>query len=249
MTRIVTARALRGKVLRLKWLVAATRFEITMHRHALALKAGFNPDQPRDEQGRWTDAGGGAIALPEIVVGADDTGSGDDDDLDDLWYVQLAGDVPTGDGPPQLPKERPTTLSKLIRVGRIAARYYRVLDLVLEAAPYLEEIKAEVRASFDPPRSLQELQEAARTPEKGYDIHHIVERATRNPDGSEDAMINAPDNLVRIPRWKHWELNAWYENRSDNFGGLSPRRYLKSQSWDERRRVGLKGLRDIGILQ
>ena len=25
----------------------------------LALKAGFNPDQPRDDQGRWTDAGGG----------------------------------------------------------------------------------------------------------------------------------------------------------------------------------------------
>lgn len=174
----MTARGLRGKVLRLKWLVAATRFEIAMHRHALALKAGFNPDQPRDEQGRWTDAGGGAIALPEIVVGADDTEFGDDDDLDDLWYVQLAGDVPTGDGPPQLPKERPTTLSKLIRVGRIAARYYRVLDLVLGAAPYLEEIKAEVRASFDPPRSLQE---AARTPEKGYDIHQLssVRRAIR----------------------------------------------------------------------
>jgi len=55
---MVTARALRGKILRLKWLVAATRFEIAMHRHALALKAGFNPDQPRDEHGRWTDAGG-----------------------------------------------------------------------------------------------------------------------------------------------------------------------------------------------
>ena len=25
----------------------------------LALKAGFNPDQPRDDHGRWTDAGGG----------------------------------------------------------------------------------------------------------------------------------------------------------------------------------------------
>ncbi len=26
----------------------------------LAFKAGFNPDQPRDDHGRWTDAGGGA---------------------------------------------------------------------------------------------------------------------------------------------------------------------------------------------
>lgn len=220
-----------------------------MRRHALALKAGFNPDQPRDEQGRWTDAGGGAIALPEIVVGAEDTEFGDDDELDDLLYVQLAGDVPTGDEPPKLPKERPTTLSKLIRVGRIAARYYRVLDLVLEVAPYLEEIKAEVRASFDPPRSLQELQEAVSTPEKGYDIHHIVERATRNPDGSEDAMINAPDNLVRIPRWKHWELNAWYERPREELGGLTPRQYLREKDWQQRRSLGLEGLRTVGILQ
>lgn len=219
-----------------------------MHRHALALKAGFNPAQPRDEQGRWTDAAGGAIALPEIVVGADDIGLGDDE-LDDLLYVQLAGDVPTGDGLPQIPKERPSTLSKLIKIGRILARRYRVLELVLDAAPYLEDIKAEVRASFDPPRSLQELQEAVSSPEKGYDIHHIVERATRNPDGSEDAMINAPDNLVRIPRWKHWELNRWYETRSEDYGGLSPRQYLKGRGWDERRQVGLDGLRDVGILQ
>lgn len=58
MTAAVSQRMLRAKALRLKWLVAATRFEIAMYRHALALKAGFNPDQPRDEQGRWTDAGG-----------------------------------------------------------------------------------------------------------------------------------------------------------------------------------------------
>lgn len=126
---------------------------------------------------------------------------------------------------------------------------YRVLGLVLEVAPYLEEIKAEVRASFDPPRSLQELQEAVSSPEKGYDIHHIVERATRNPDGSEDAMINAPDNLARIPRWKHWELNAWYETPTRDFDKLSPRQYLRGQDWEERRRVGLMGLRAVGVLR
>ena len=48
----------------LKWLRATTRLEIALHRHHRALryaeKAGFNPDQPRDWHGRWTDGGGRA---------------------------------------------------------------------------------------------------------------------------------------------------------------------------------------------
>ncbi|HET7805921.1 MAG TPA: hypothetical protein VFL53_16915, partial [Pseudolabrys sp.] len=45
-------------VLRLKWLAAASRFKTTLHRHDLALKYGFNPDQPRvprgnSDGGRW----------------------------------------------------------------------------------------------------------------------------------------------------------------------------------------------------
>jgi len=212
----------------------------------------YNPNQPRvpagnPDGGQWTD-GTGAIVLPDIVVSADDAGFGDDE-LDELLYVQLAGDIPTGDTPPEFPEQRPPTLSALNRVARAAARYFKVLDLVLGALPYLEERQAEIRASFDPPRSLQELQEAVSTPEKGYDVHHIVERATRNPNGSEDAMINAPDNLVRIPRWKHWELNAWYERPQDRFSGLSPRQYLRDKSWDERRAVGLEGLIEIGVLK
>jgi len=137
------------------------------------------------------------------VVGANDSGSNNNNELDELLYVQLAGDMPTGDAPPEFPEKCPGRLSELNRIARTAARYYRVLELVIDAVPYLEERRAEIRASFDPPRSLWELQDAVSTPEKGYDIHHIVERTTRDPDGSEDAMINASDNLVRILRWKH----------------------------------------------
>jgi hypothetical protein len=46
-----------SSLLRLKWLAAAANFELAMRRHALALK--YSPDQPRDDHGRWTDAGGG----------------------------------------------------------------------------------------------------------------------------------------------------------------------------------------------
>jgi hypothetical protein len=50
---------IRLEMLRLKSHIAAMRFQIAMRKHAIALKAGFDPDQPRDEWGRWTDAGGG----------------------------------------------------------------------------------------------------------------------------------------------------------------------------------------------
>ncbi len=54
--RLDALRIIRSCLLELKWLAAATRFELAMHRHYRALKAGYNPDQPRDEFGRWTDA-------------------------------------------------------------------------------------------------------------------------------------------------------------------------------------------------
>jgi hypothetical protein len=58
--RLMALRAVAGGLLRLKWLAAATCFEITLRRHDRALKAGFNPDEPRDDRGRWTDGGDGA---------------------------------------------------------------------------------------------------------------------------------------------------------------------------------------------
>jgi Bacterial CdiA-CT RNAse A domain len=56
-------RAIEGGLLRLKWLAAATRFELAMLRHARALK--YSPDQPRvpagnPDGGQWTDGGGGS---------------------------------------------------------------------------------------------------------------------------------------------------------------------------------------------
>jgi hypothetical protein len=54
--------SIESELLRLKWQLAAMRFERAMRRHALALKA-YNPEQPRNELGRWTDAGGAGRGL------------------------------------------------------------------------------------------------------------------------------------------------------------------------------------------
>jgi len=94
------------------------------------------------------------------------------------------------------------------------------------------------------------LRAAAQSPSQdGYDDHHIVEQATANPDGSEDERMASPDNLARIPTVKHWELNRWYQRQNDDLGGMTPRQYVEGKTWEERRRVGLMGLRNVGVLK
>jgi hypothetical protein len=61
-------RAIACALSELKWLGAARRFEIAMERHALALKYGYNPSQPRvprgeDGAGEWTRVGGGYVRV------------------------------------------------------------------------------------------------------------------------------------------------------------------------------------------
>ena len=76
-----------------------------------------------------------------------------------------------------------------------------------------------------------------------------MEQATANPDGSEDERMDSPENLARIPTVKHWELNRWYQRQNDDFGGMTPRQYVEGKTWEERRSVGLMGLRDVGVLK
>ena len=49
------------------------------------------------------------------------------------------------------------------------------------------------------------------SPRKGTMFHHIVEQTSpARDDKIRDALIDGPDNLVRIPRLKHWEITGWY---------------------------------------
>ena len=115
-------------------------------------------------------------------------------------------------------------------------------ELAAEAYPY-------VKSYFDAPKSLEDLREAAKSPEPGYDVRHIVERATTNPNGSEDELMNAPENLALIPTLKHWDLNGWYATKNPNLGNVAPRDFLEGKSWQVRREIGLMGLRAVGVLK
>lgn len=57
------------------------RYELKFRRLMRALKAGFNPDQPRDELGRWTDDG---VEEPDVVGGINDPRVISDADLDPI---------------------------------------------------------------------------------------------------------------------------------------------------------------------
>lgn len=233
--QVVAIRAIEDGILHLKWLAAATRFELAMHRHMRALK--YSPDQPRvprgnPDGGQWTetDANGNPVGSSR---------------------VRLAGDVPTND-PPEVPKEKPKTASERSAAAKLASKILssaatvaKITELAVWLAPYASGI-----VSYnDPPKSLDELRQAVSTPDPGYDIHHIVERSSALKSGYPLDVIDGPDNLVRIPRMKHWDINSWYGTPAPEFEGQSPRDYLSGRNWDVRMQVGLEALRQNGVLK
>ena len=117
-----------------------------------------------------------------------------------------------------------------------------LVDMAREAYPY-------VRAYFDEPKTLAELQAAVSVREAGYDIHHIVEQTPADRDNFARALIDAPENLVRVPTLKHWEITAWFTTKDWRFGNLSPREYLNGKDWSERVRVGRIALIECGVLK
>jgi hypothetical protein len=152
--------------------------------------------------------------------------------------------------PPTIPRDRPPTGSERYDIARAAARWFaQNRGHALEGVDWFLEYEPSVQAYLDPPKTLSDLQQAVSTPEPGYDIHHIVEKDSAKKDGFPPWIINGPENLVRIPRFKHWEITGWYMTGNEDYGGLSPRDYLRGKDWDERTRVGLRALIRHGVLK
>jgi hypothetical protein len=108
--------------------------------------------------------------------------------------------------------------------------------------PYIE-------AYFSPPKTLKQLQIDAYFPAPGYEIHHVGEQTQSAREGIPESAWNAPENRVRVPTLKHWLITGWYMTPTEEFGGLSPRNYLKGKSWEEKIRVGRRALIKFGVLE
>ena len=122
--------------------------------------------------------------------------------------------------------------------------------MAAEAAYWAYKAYPYIKSYFDPPKTLEELR---KNEKPGYDDHHIVERWSKK-DGVPESRIESPDNIVPIPKLKHWEINRWLdkpnpEYKDENDKDISPRQYLKDKSWEERYRFGLYVLKKFGVLQ
>jgi hypothetical protein len=134
----------------------------------LRRKAGYDPAQLRDDVGRWADGGGGASRQT---------------------HIRLAGDLPTDDTP-KIPKERPSDSRERYATAKAAARFLvRVagplgtLGMIVEGGHWLYEYDADIKASLEDAKSLQELHDDVSRPERGYHVHHIVEQDSARQDG------------------------------------------------------------------
>ena len=205
--------------------IAVIRREVAQLRALLAWKANFDPTQPRDERGRWTDTGAGSETSDK--AGTDPRPAKD-----------FAADRN------RAAREASRNLSQVPVVRRVPA----ILRL-LELGRIARDAALTLIAEQDPPRSLEDLQQAVSRPAIGYDIHHIVERTPAEQAGFPRSLIDGPENLVRIPTMKHWEITSWYATPNDEFGGLSPRNYLRGKDWTVRYQVGKFALIEHGVLK
>ncbi len=211
----------RTELLAMKGLLAELRWQLALRRFSRK----YRPDQLRDDRGRFADEGGLRRALARLYAA----------------------------GMPRIPQQRPPDSQDRTAIAKAVASWLAEKGLaaadVIAKTSWLYSAIPTITSYFDAPKSLEELQEAASTPRAGYDRHHIVEQTAAELFGYPKDQIDAPENTVLIPRMKHWEINAWFQTNSKEYGGMTPREYLVGKDWDERTRVGVEALRMFGVLK
>ncbi|RXT53122.1 hypothetical protein B6S44_20560 [Bosea sp. Tri-44] len=230
--RQLSARALACHIAGERMMAAFARLQ------ALVEKAGFNPDQPRAPGGG---PGGGQWIYVEGYAQDRQPSMGDN------------GGPPLD--PPEPPKEPPKDKpSRLQAAKELAKQILRragpigALITAIEVAEHYSEIPS-ITSYQDQPKTLAELQQNAGKRRPGYEDHHIVEQSAGGPEGFSRSQIDAADNVVSVPKYKHHEITGWYNTKNPDFGGLTPREYLRGKSWDEQVRVGLSAMRKFGVLK
>lgn len=81
-----------------------------------------------------------------------------------------------------------------------------------------------------------------------YDLLRLVEQGRQN-DYLDQDQVQSPANVVRIPYYRHKDVQSYYQTPNPNLGGLTPRQYLRGKSYEEQFEFGLQALRDLGIMK
>ena len=121
--------------------------------------------------------------------------------------------------------------------------------LAAEAAYWAYKAYPYIKSYFDPPKTLKSCEKM-----RNLATMTIISLSGGQKDGVPESKIESPDNIVPIPKLKHWEINNWLGKpnpkfRDENDKPISPRDYIKGKTWEERYQFGLDVLRKFGVLE
>ena len=158
---------------------------------------------------------------------------------------------------------------KAVATGRTAAWFVPEAKVLVEATLQImtptelltgeQRVIDQVRASVDPPKTLEALQQDPTENVLGYERHHIVEQNRDNVAKSPTEIviekfgwdkIDDPSNIVWVPRLKHELITAYYN--STDLGDPAKRLHrqvVNDMDFNGQREAGLAALRKFGVLQ
>ena len=161
------------------------------------------------------------------------------------------------------------TAEEVVALGRVALWADPRLKVAVEAALELmtsselntgeQKVIDQVRASIDPPKTLDELRQIPTQNVLGYERHHIVEQNDDNIAKSPlesvtekfgRDVIDDPSNVIWVPRLKHELITAYYNSKAarDTLGRLY-RQVVNAMDYQDQREAGLAALRMFGVMQ
>jgi hypothetical protein len=137
----------------------------------------------------------------------------------------------------------------------------KALDVFTPAglAQLVQRAQQEALASADQPKTLAELQTPPTQNVGGYDRHHLVQQNPSNVAKSPVEIlvekfgwdvIDAPSNIVWIPRVKHRLITDWYNSTDPNDpSGRRRRQVIAEQDYDAQYQDALTTLQMFGVLE
>jgi hypothetical protein len=133
------------------------------------------------------------------------------------------------------------------------------LSIRLRSTKANSKVLDQIRATADPPKALDELQQPPTDNVRGYQKHHAVEQ---NPDNLAKSPVAAtiekfgrtvlddPSNIVWVPTLKHEQITGYYNSlESENIPSVRHRDVVNELDFLSQRDTGLETLRLFGVLQ
>jgi hypothetical protein len=81
--------------------------------------------------------------------------------------------------------------------------------------------------------------------------HHIVEQKQIELSNFDAKLIHNMNNMVLLTSEQHREITAYYNTKSDEYDGKSPREYLKGKYFQFQLQFGIEALEfvlDINVV-